>query len=75
MIVFIVFDQKYNLASRNASADNPFDSYEWWNLDESGSWGTLTNLSKDFYYIVHDFMIFKLEALVFKQETSNVMKN
>ena len=53
-----------------------FDSYDRWNLDKGVSSGTLlTNLSKDFDGIVHDFLISKLEAYGFIYEALNVRKN
>ena len=46
-----------------------FDSYDLWNLDKGVSYGTLA------YYIMHGFLIFKLNTYGFIHEALNVMKN
>ena len=51
-----------------------FESYDLWNLDKGGSCGTLTNLSKIFDYIIHGFLISKLDVYGFIHEPLNVMK-
>ena len=53
-----------------------FDSYDRWNRDKGGSCGTLlTDLSKVFDCIVHDFLISKLQTYGFIHEVLNVMQN
>ena len=80
IIALLVYIQKYNLASRKALGHNTHNTFgilfDRCNLDKGVSCGTLlTDLSKDFNGIVHDFLISKLEAYGFIYEALNVRKN
>ena len=75
MITLIVYYQKHKVASGKASLIAMIGKWRW-NLGKGGSCDALlTDLSKAFECIVHDFLTAKLEAYSFTHEALNVVKN
>ena len=79
MNILILYYKKFNVASEKVLVTNFIECYDWnieQNIDKGKSFSALlTDLIKAFDYIVHDFLIAKLEPYGFSYEALKVLYN